>query len=144
MFERIVFAEFEWKSQNVLNIKTGELDLKPLLCNYWKDFVLGSAETCFLEFGTYVSLKWATADACDRVDFVEFQGKYHKFFKYKNGGVEPKNVIVQLLKWFCLSLIRNTFSGSLYIRVSKTSHHRSRIERVELLNLSKNTTNFII
>ena len=75
-----------------------ELDLKNLLCNYWKDFALGPAETCFLEFGAHVSLKWATADAFDRIDFVEFQEKYLKFFKYKNGGVEPKNVIIQLLK----------------------------------------------
>ena len=59
--ERVVFAEFEWKYHNFLNIKTGESNLKILLFNYWKDLALGSAETYSLEVGAYVSLKRVTA-----------------------------------------------------------------------------------
>ena len=38
-----------------------EWDLKTLLFNYWKDLVLGSVETFFLEASAYMSLKLATA-----------------------------------------------------------------------------------
>ena len=46
------------------------------------------------------------------------------FFKYKNGGVRPKSFIVDLLKWSCLRLNTNRFSGSRCILASGTSHWR--------------------
>ena len=43
-----------------------------LLFNYCQDLILGSAETCFLEVGAYVSLKQATR-VSERVVFAEFE-----------------------------------------------------------------------
>ena len=59
--EGIVFAEFGWKRQIFLIIKTKKLDQNILLIHYWNGLVLGFAETYFLEIGVYVSLKLAAA-----------------------------------------------------------------------------------
>ena len=136
--ERVVFAEFEWKYHNFLNIKPGEWDLKRLLPNYWNDLVWGSLEIYFPEFGAYVSLKWATAGVLDG-RFCRIWVKIPQFFECKKGREGSKNVTVSLLKRSCLQLSRNIFSGSWCIRVSETSHHRC-LRWLFLLNLSENTT----
>ena len=59
---RVVFAEFEWKHQNFLNIKTEEWDIKFLLFNYWNGLALDSLEISFLEVGAHMIVKRATTD----------------------------------------------------------------------------------
>ena len=107
--------------------KNGELDLKTLLFDYWNDLVLRSVETCFLEVGGYMSLK-RTIKGFWEGRFCWVCVKSPQFFKYKNGGVEPKNFIVSLLKLSSLRLITNIFSGCRWINVSETTHHRSLME----------------
>ena len=84
------------------------MNLKQLLFNNWNDLVLGLVETCFVEVGTYVPLKRATADVWE-CHFCWVWVKILQFFKYKNWRVEPKYLILWLLKWSCLKLIRNSF-----------------------------------
>ena len=123
MSERAVFADIEWKYRIFLTIKTEKWDPKIFMFNYWNDLVLGFEETYFLEVGAYVSLKEAIAGLWeDR--FYWILAKTSQFFKYKNGGVGPKDFTVWLLKWCCLRLSRYMFSGSRYIRVSGMGHHR--------------------
>ena len=76
-----------------LNIKMGEWELKIWLFNYWNDLALGSVEKYFLEVGAYVSLKRATTGIWE-VPFCWIWMKRSHFFKYKNGGVGTKNLIV--------------------------------------------------
>ena len=140
MCERIVFAEFKWKYHNFLNKKTGELDLKILLFNYWNDLVWSWLETYFPEVDAYVSQKRATTGLCDgRICWIWV--KIPQFFKYKNGRVGPKDFFVYFLKWSCVSLSRNIFSGSRCIHISETRHRRC-LRGSFLLNLSENITNF--
>ena len=42
-----ILAEFKWKYQNSLNIKTRKWDLETLLFDYWNYLVLGSVEIYF-------------------------------------------------------------------------------------------------
>ena len=92
MSERVVFAKFDWKYNSFLNGKTDEWDLKILLFNHWNDLALGSVETYFLEFGAYVSVKRATGCVWEG-GFCWIWLEISHFFKYKNGGVGPKNFI---------------------------------------------------
>ena len=108
--ERFVFAEFDWKYHIFLNINTEEWELKTLLFNYWNDIFLGSVETYFLEVGAYVFVKRTTASVWE-VRFYWIWLEISHFFKYKNGGVWPKNFIIWLLKWYFLRLSRNVFSN---------------------------------
>ena len=87
--ESVIFAEFEQKYNNFLKIETGEWDLKPLIFNYWNDFIIGSVQTCFLKVGAYVSLKQASVG-----HFVLNLTENVTFFKHKNGQVGPKNSYV--------------------------------------------------
>ena len=61
VFERVVFAEFDWKYHIFLKMKMEEWDRKILLSNYWNDLALGSVETYFFEVTAYMCLKGATA-----------------------------------------------------------------------------------
>ena len=85
--ERVVFAEFEWICQNFLNIKTGEWDLNVLLSNYWKDLVLVSGETYFLEVAAYVSLKRAAAGVLEGF-FGQFEWEYYIYLSIKAGDLD--------------------------------------------------------
>ena len=109
--------------------------VRPLLFNYWNDFALSLAETCFLEVGAYVFLKVATVGAWE-CRFCWICMKMPQIFENKSGGVGPKDFTVWLLKSSCFRLSRNIFSGSGCIRVSGTSHHRSLRESF-LLNFSQ-------
>ena len=139
--DTVVFAELEWKISLFLKYKNGESDLKILLFNYWSDLALGSVEIYFLEVGAYASPKKAITGVV-KVVFAEFEWRY-QFFKHKTGGVGPKSFIVLLLKWSCLRLSRNIFSGICWIKASETSHHGCVIRSL-LLNLSENITVFEI
>ena len=77
--------------------------------NYWKDLVLGSVETYFLEVGAYVSPKRASTGLWEgRICWIWV--KIPLFCEYENGGVRPKDFTVYLLEWSCLRLGRYVFS----------------------------------
>ena len=83
VFQRVIFAEFDWKFHIFLNIKAEECDLRLLWFNYWNDLVLGSVETYFLEVGAYVSLKRATVRPWE-VRFSWIWPEMSHLFKYKS------------------------------------------------------------
>ena len=101
MCERIVFAEFDWKYHIFWSRTTEELNRKVSLFNYWTDLVLGSVQTYFLETSLYVCLKGATAGVWEG-RFCWTWLEISRLFKYKNGGVVPKDFIVSMLKRFFL------------------------------------------
>ena len=125
---------------NFLNIKTGKWDLNVLLFNYWKDLLLVSVETYFLEVAEYVSLKRAAAGVLEG-RFCTILVKILHLFKYKSGRFGPKDFIVELLKWSLLRLSRTILLGSRCIRVSETSPHWC-VRGLFLQKLRKNTTIF--
>ena len=61
------------------------------------------------------------------------------FFKYKNGGVGPKNFIVELLKSIFRRLSGNIFLGSRSIRICEKSNYRL-LRGWFVLNLTGNVT----
>ena len=136
----VAFAEFDWKYHIFLNIETEERDLKTLLFSYRNGLVLGEVETYFLEVIAYVSLKRVTTGVREG-RFCWIWLKISDFFKYKNGGEGSKSFIVWLLKWSCLGLCINIFSGNRCMRVSGTSHCRF-LRRSVLLNLTESITSF--
>ena len=121
--------------------KTKEWDLKILLFNCWKDFALASLEKYIFEVGTYVSLKGATGGMWEGC-FYRMWLEISRLFKYKNGGVVPKDFIVSMLKRFCLRLRRNLFLRSRCIHISERSHCRF-VRGSTLLNLTGNITFFL-
>ena len=72
--EKVGFAQFDWKYYKLLNIKTGEWDLRILLFTYWN------------ELGAYVCLKGATAGVWE-CRFCWIWLKISQFFNYKQGKV---------------------------------------------------------
>ena len=69
------------------------MNIKIFLFNYWKNLVLGSVETYFLEVGAPISLKRATAGVWEG-RFCWIWLEISDFFKYKIGRVGPKNFIL--------------------------------------------------
>ena len=55
--------------------------------------------------------KWANAGVSE-CRFYWIWLEISRLFKYKNGGVETKNFIVELLKWSFLRFSRNIFFGT--------------------------------
>ena len=141
MCERIVFAEFDWKYHIFWSRTTEELNRKVSLFNYWTDLVLGSVQTYFLETSLYVCLKGATAGVWEG-RFCWTWLEISRLFKYKNGGVVPKDFIVSMLKRFFLRLRRNLFLRSRCIHISERSHCRF-VRGSTLLNLTGNITFFL-
>ena len=74
-------------------MKMEEWDLKICLFNYWKDLVLGSIETNFLEVSAYVSPTGVTVGVWEG-RFCWILLEISHFFKYKNRGVGSENFIV--------------------------------------------------
>ena len=93
VFERVVFAEFDWKYHIFLKMKMEEWDRKNLLSNYWNDLALGSKETYFLEVGACLPMRGATTGIWEGRFMWVWQEISH-FFTDKNGGVVPKNFSV--------------------------------------------------
>ena len=104
------------------------------------DLFFSSVEIYFLEVGARVSLKGATTGLWE-CHFCWIWEKISHFFKYINGGLGPKTIIVELLKLSCFRLSRNKFCGIWCIHVSETRHQRS-LRWSLLLNLCENTTIF--
>ena len=125
---------------NFFNIKMGEWDLNFLRFNYWKDLVLVSVETYFLEVAEYVSLKRAAGGVWEGCFYTILMRILH-LFQYKSGRFGPKDFTVEILKWSWLRLSRTIFSGSRWIRVSETSPHMC-LRGLLLQKLRKNTTIF--
>ena len=89
--------------------------------NYWNNLFLGSVETYFLEVGAFVSVKRAPASVSEGRFYLIWLEIAH-FFKYRQGGVEPKNFFVECGKWIFLRLSRIIFFGSQCICVCEKSH----------------------
>ena len=107
--------------------------------NYSNAFALGSVQTYFLEVGSYVSLKRATAGLWEG-RFCWIWLKISQLFKNKNGGVGPKTFTVYLLKRSVLTLRSNIFSYICFLvfevfQVFRLLHLAAGCQRLTLLEL---------
>ena len=105
---RVVFAEFEWKYHNFLNMKTGWWDLKVLLLNYWKDLLWDPVEAYFWKL-VHTCLWNEPPQVCKRVVFVEYEWKYYIFLSIKTGKSDLKILLLNYWNNVVLGSVETNF-----------------------------------
>ena len=82
---------------------------KTLLINYWKDLVLGSVETYFLEVGAYMSLKGAPAGVWGGLFLLNLTGNITLFLNLKMEEEDLKLLLFNYWNDLVLSSVETYF-----------------------------------
>ena len=106
---------------------------------------MGLVETFFSE-SQYKPVSEKNHHRCQIESFLLNWVKISLFLKSINGGIGSKDFLI--LKWYCLRVSKNIFSGIQFIRASEKSNHRllrgSFLLNWEKISLLLQSTNGVV